>query len=144
MQKDQPPVVVEQEFHRSVHDVWQAITEIDLMRQWYFENIPDFQAKVGFRTEFAVESGGRTFLHQWQVIQVEAPHKLVYSWRYPDFEGDAFTIFEVSGDNQKSRLTVTMDVLKSFQKDIPEFERDSCVGGWNYFICDRLKSFLEQ
>ncbi|NQU48495.1 MAG: SRPBCC domain-containing protein [Planctomycetes bacterium] len=144
MQKDQPPVVVEQEFNRPVRDVWEAITEIDLMRQWYFENIPDFQAKVGFRTEFAVESGCRTFLHQWQVTQVEAPHKLVYSWRYPDFEGDAITIFEVSGYHQKSRLTVTMDIVKSFQKDIPEFERESCVGGWNYFICERLKSFLEQ
>jgi len=63
MKKDEAPVVVEQDFNRSVSDVWDAITKIDEMRKWYFENIPDFKAEVGFGTRFVVESGDRSFLH---------------------------------------------------------------------------------
>ena len=49
------PFVIERVFDAPAANVWKAITEIDHLRQWYF-NIPDFKAKVGF--EFTFESGG--------------------------------------------------------------------------------------
>jgi hypothetical protein len=50
MKKGEAPVVVEQGFDRSASAVWDAITKIGEMRKWYFENIPDFKAEVGFST----------------------------------------------------------------------------------------------
>ena len=42
---------------------WQAITDLERMRQWYFPMLPDFKAEVGFSVEFNVECEGRNFLH---------------------------------------------------------------------------------
>ncbi len=44
---------------------WQAITDPEQMRQWYFPMLPDFKAEVGFSVEFNVECEGGNFLHQW-------------------------------------------------------------------------------
>ena len=59
MKKDEGPVIVEQGFDRSASDVRNAITEIAEMREWYFENIPDFKAESGFHTQYPVVSGDR-------------------------------------------------------------------------------------
>ena len=32
--------------------------------------------------------------------------------------------------------------LDSFPDDLPEFTRESCLGGWTYFIKEKLLSFL--
>ena len=61
MKRDEEPVIVEQRFDRSASDVWGAITDIDEMRKWYFESIPDFRAEPGFRTNFPVVFGDRTY-----------------------------------------------------------------------------------
>ncbi len=62
MRKNEKPIIVEQTFNSSIDTVWNSITEIDQMRQWYFENIPSFKPKVGFETH-NVQSQNRNFLH---------------------------------------------------------------------------------
>ncbi|UCF36572.1 MAG: SRPBCC domain-containing protein [Acidobacteriota bacterium] len=143
MKKGDPPIIVEQDFGRSVSEVWKAITEPDEMRQWYFENLPDYRAEVGFSTEFPVRSGERTFLHQWVITEVEPKRKLVCNWRFKGIPGDSSVVFEVSGDDRSARLAVSTLVHEDFPEDIPEFRRESCIGGWTWFIKDRLKSYLD-
>jgi len=143
MKRSEGPIIVEQHFDRLVLDVWNAIVEIDEMRKWYFDNIPDFKAEVGFSTQFLVESGERKFLHLWEVIEVIPTSKLVYSWRYEGFAGDAVSSFEVSGHDDSALLRVTLQVLQDFPEGIPEFTRESAIAGWNYFIKDRLKTYLD-
>jgi uncharacterized protein YndB with AHSA1/START domain len=143
MKKGEAPIVVEQDFDRSASDVWDAITKIGEMHKWYFENIPDFKAEVGFATQFVVESGGRRFLHLWKVTEVTPPSKVVYDWKYAGHPGDSLVTFEVSGNEKSARLRVTASVLESFPEEIPEFSRESCLEGWTYFIKDRLKAYLD-
>ena len=143
MRTHEEPVVVEQEFNRPRADVWNAITKIEEMRNWYFENIPDFKAEVGFCTRFPVDAGDRIFLHLWQVTEVVPQRKVVYNWKYEGHAGDSLISFEVSGDEHSCQLRVTMQVLEDFPEDIPEFTRESCVGGWTYFINERLKAYLD-
>jgi len=54
MKKNEEPIIVEQTFNTSVDTVWNALTEIDQMRKWYFESIPSFKPEVGFETQFNV------------------------------------------------------------------------------------------
>ena len=61
MKKNENPIIVEEIFRNPVEVVWNSITKVDLMRQWYFENIPAFKAEVGFKTQFNVISEGRSF-----------------------------------------------------------------------------------
>jgi len=51
-------------------------------------------------------------------------------------------IFELTGIGNKTKLTVTNIVTQDFDDSIPEFKRESCIGGWNYFIKERLVQFL--
>ncbi len=144
MKKEEAPIVVEQDFDRPASDVWNAITKTGEMRKWYFENIPDFKAEVGFVTQFVVESGGRSFLHLWTVTEVDPQRKVVCNWKFGGLPGDSFVTFEVSGDEKSARLKVTTLVQESFPENIPEFSRESCLGGWTYFINDRLKAYLDR
>jgi len=143
MKKGDPPVIVEQSFDASIEAVWNAITRLDQMHQWYFENIPSFRPRVGFETQFDVQSGDRHFLHMWRVTKVVAGQLIQYDWRYRDYPGDAFVVFELVPEENLTKLVLTCHIRESFPDDIPEFRRESCMAGWNYFIKDRLKKFVE-
>lgn len=132
-------VVVEAELPASLPGLWQALTDPVEMRQWYFSEIPDFQARVGFTTEFMVDAGERQFLHQWQVTAVERLSRLIYRWRYDGYTGAGLSVFELSaaaGAADASHLRLSFVVEQDFSADIPEFTRDACLGGWQYFITE--------
>ena len=143
MKASDGPIIVEQVFDVAPNIVWRAITEIDLMRQWYFQNIPDFSAQVGFETKFDVQSDERVFPHCWRVTEVVPQKKLVYDWSYDNYPGDAYVVWELLDEGKSTRLRLTVRVREDFPDDIPEFTRESCIGGWDYFIKDRLKAFLK-
>lgn len=144
MKEDVEPIIVEQTFNTAIDTVWRSITEIDRMRQWYFKNIPSFKPEVGFETQFNVRSQGRDFLHMWKVIEVVPTKKIVYNWRYGGYPGNSFVVFELFKHNNFTRLKLTHEVQESFPDDIPEFSRESCIGGWKFFIRKSLKEHLEK
>jgi len=136
------PVVVKQDFQVPVNQLWKAIIELDQMKRWFFENIEDFSAEVGFETQFNVKSGDRDFMHLWKVTEVIPLEKIVYSWKYEGYEGESFVSFETFIREGGSSIRVSHIVTNSFPQSIPEFTRESCLVGWEYFISDRLKSYL--
>jgi uncharacterized protein YndB with AHSA1/START domain len=143
MRKNEEPIVVEQTFNSSIDVVWNTITEIDQMRQWFFENIPAFLPDVGFETQFNVQSQDRNFLHMWKVTEVVPLKMIEYNWKYEGYEGDSFVVFELFEQDNMTKLRLTHRVVESFPEDIPEFSRESCVEGWTFFIRKSLKEYLE-
>lgn len=138
------PIQVEQTFKVSGATLWNAITQHEQMIQWYFENIPSFEATVGFKTGFNVNSGERDFYHLWEVTEVIPQQKIVYNWKYTDYEGDSNVYFEIiAQDEQSTTLRLTHEVVEAFDQNIPEFKPESCLGGWTYFIKERLVGFLK-
>jgi uncharacterized protein YndB with AHSA1/START domain len=142
MRKNDEPIVVEQTFDKPMHAVWKTITEIGLMHQWFFDNIPSFEPKVGFETQFNVRCRDRDFLHLWKVTEVVPGKMITYNWKYEGYAGDSFVTFELSEKDNLTKLRLTHQVEEDFPDDIPEFTRESCLEGWTYFIKDRLKDFL--
>jgi len=143
MRKNDEPVIVEQTFNTTIDTVWNSITEIGQMRQWYFENIPSFKPEVGFETQFNVQSQDRNFLHKWKVTEVVPLKMITYIWKYEGYPGDSFVVFELFKQDSLTKLRLTHQVRESFPGDIPEFSRESCVDGWNFFVRKSLKEFLE-
>ena len=90
MKKTAPPIIVSVNLDSSKEILWGAITEPAQMKKWFFENIPDFQAHIGFETSFVVENEGRTFTHQWKITEVIPQQSITYSWRYSEYPGDSF------------------------------------------------------
>ena len=135
---------MEQPFPVEPVAVWQAVTNPDLMRQWFFESIEDFRPQIGFETAFDVESGGRIFRHQWKVIDVVPGESITYTWRFEGFPGVGATEWKLSKIDGGTNLILTSTGTESFPQDIPEFTRDSGKAGWEYFIQDALPSFLSR
>ena len=142
MNKDDKPIIVEQTFSVPVEVVWKSITEHDQMIKWFFENIPSFKAEVGFKTQFIVENEGRVFPHLWEITEVIPNNKITYSWKYEDYPGLAYVTFELFEQNDLTLLKLTNTVVESFPDNIPEFRRESCIGGWEFFIKSRLTEYL--
>jgi uncharacterized protein YndB with AHSA1/START domain len=113
------------------------------MIQWFFDNIPEFKPEVGFGTQFNVNTGERDFHHVWTITDVIPGQKIVYDWRYTDLPGEGKVTIEIFDEGDGSRLRVTNEGLESFPRDIPEFARESCVGGWKYFVHGNLKNYLQ-
>ena len=137
------PIIIEQTFNCSTETVWRSITEIDQMRQWYFEEISSFKPKVGFETQFNTSGPSRNFLHMWKVTEVVPQKKISYDWKYEGIPGDSRVEFELFDQNNQTMLRVTHYSKEDFPDDIPEFSRESGVEGWKYFIRKSLKEYLE-
>ena len=137
------PVVVEQLFKATIKDVWKAITDIDEMKLWYFDNIPEFVPRIGFKTKFIVRSDSRTFTHLWTITEVIPYEKISYTWHYEEYTGESTAHFNLTSLGNQTKLTVTCIGLETFPNDIPEFTHESCNAGWTYFIKNRLKEYLE-
>ena len=140
---NEPPVTVEQTFNCTPQKLWIAITDLDEMKKWFFENIPEFIPELGFKTQFMIENEGRQFLHLWEITDVTPKEKLTFNWKFKDYEGDSFVSFELSEKGSQTLLKLTVTVTEDFPDTIPEFKRESCLGGWKYFINERLNNYLK-
>jgi len=144
MNRSAEPIIVEQDFNASIEEVWDAITQIEKMRQWFFPDIPAFEARVGFRTGFDIQSGERNFRHLWRILEVVPQRVIKYHWSYEEYPGEGFVTFELTRENNLTRLRLLNEGLETFPRDIPEFSRESCESGWNFIIGQNLKKFLEK
>lgn len=138
-----PPVIVEENFTASVSALWRALTEVNEMTEWFFENIPDFKAEVGFEIEFIVENEGRVFPHQWKVTEAIPEKRLTLEWKYGGYPGLSFVTFELENLTNGSKLTVTHTITEDFPDDVPEFSRENCQGGWEWFIGESLNGYMK-
>ena len=137
------PIIAEQTFDASMSTVWEAITMPDLMRQWFFSAIETFEPVIGFKTQFLIQLLERQFTHLWEIIDVVDGRKIVYNWKYEEYPGEGFVTFELFEQDGLTILRLTNEGLESFPDDIPEFARARGVEGWNYFIKESLKEFLD-
>ena len=138
------PISVTQKFEVSIDVLWNAITQLDQMKVWYFPHLETFEPEVNFKTHFLLHNEGRAFTHQWEVTEV-VPHKIIaYLWTFKEYPGKGISTFELTPHSNGSQLTLTSETLEPFPNDIPEFERESGIQGWNYLIKESLVTYLQK
>jgi uncharacterized protein YndB with AHSA1/START domain len=141
MQTD--PFIIERTYHASTSEVWDALTDKNKMKQWYFD-LPSFKAEVGFEFSFTGGPPDRSYLHLCKVTEVVAGKKLTYSWRYDGFEGNSLVTFELFPEGNQTRLKLTHQGLVTFPTSNPDFAKGNFVAGWNEIIGTSLANFLEK
>jgi uncharacterized protein YndB with AHSA1/START domain len=134
-------VVIERTFNTPVDRVWKALSDVNEMRQWYFD-LKEFKPVVGFEFEFVVEHEGMTYHHLCKVTEVIPQKKLAYTWRYKGHEGNSLVTIQLSADGDKTRLKLTHEGLDSFPAT-PAFARENFLKGWTQIIGSELKEFVE-
>ena len=70
--------------------------------------------------------------------------KISYDWRYDGYSGSSIVVFELIEEGNWTKLRLTYTVVENFPDNIPEFTRESGIEGWNYFIKQSLKQYLEE
>jgi len=133
-------IVIERTFNAPVARVWKALTDVDQMRQWYFD-LKEFKPEVGFEFEFVVEHKGTNYHHLCKVTEVVPQKKIAYTWRYKGHEGNSLVTFALWADGDKTRLKLTHEGLETFPKTAA-FARENFEAGWTS-IASELKQFVE-
>lgn len=141
---DKKIVVVERTYEAPIEQVWEALTNKDQMKHWYFE-VTDFKAEVGFEFQFFAECEGKKYLHKCKVVDANPITKVAYTWSYEGYVGQSLVTFELfSEDKDKTRLKVTHSDLDTFPKDNPEFSQECFDDGWKSILGQSLRNFVEK
>jgi len=135
-------VIVERTLNAPVTRVWKALTDVDQMREWYFD-LKEFKPEVGFEFGFVVEHEGKTYDHRCKVTDVVSQKKIAYACRFHGHEGNSLVTFELFPQGDKTRLKLTHTGLETFPKT-PAFARESFEKGWTAIIGTELKQFVEK
>jgi uncharacterized protein YndB with AHSA1/START domain len=136
------PVVIDRTLNAPVERVWNALTDVDQMRQWYF-NLKEFKAKVGFEFEVVVEHEDNRYHHLCRVAEVIPKRRIAYTWRYKGVPGDSLVTFELSAQADTTRLKLTHSGIETFPKT-PAYARKNFEAGWTQIVHSELRQFVEQ
>ena len=134
-------VIVERTFDAPAGRVWTALTDVNEMRQWYFD-LKEFKPEIGFEFEFVVEHEGNTYHHLCKVTDVIPQKKIAYTWRYKGELGDSLVTFELFPHGDKTRLKLTHNGIETFPKT-PAYARENFETGWTTLIDSELRQFVE-
>ena len=135
-------ITLERTFDAPLARVWKALTDVDQMREWYFD-LKEFKPQVGFEFEFIVEHEGNSYHHLCRVTDVVPEKKIAYTWRYKGEPGDSLVAFELFPDGKKTRLKLTHTGIETFPKT-PAYARKNFEAGWTAIIGSELKQFVER
>jgi uncharacterized protein YndB with AHSA1/START domain len=108
-------VVVERDIPFPPEKIWRALTQPHLIEEWLMKN--DFQAAVGHRFNLRGDWGG---VLDCEVLTVQPPETLVYSWNYVH-EDAAFDLrstvtFTLTPSGTGTRLRMEQKGFRADQK----------------------------
>jgi len=135
-------VMVERTMNAPVARVWKALTDVDQMREWYFD-LKEFKPEVGFEFEFVVEHEGNRYHHLCRVTDVVPQKKIAYTWRYKGEPGNSLVTIELLSEGDKTRLKLTHTGIETFPKT-PAYARKNFAAGWTAIVGTELKKFVER
>lgn len=137
-------IVIEEIFIASLDQVWQAITEKEQMKIWYFD-IPDFTLQEGCAFNFYEPGNKKQFHHRCEIKQIIPKKRFQYTWTHPSHSsGMSMLTWDLIPDGVLTKVVLTHDGLESFADGGPEFTRDSYESGWKSILTESLRRFLEE
>jgi uncharacterized protein YndB with AHSA1/START domain len=135
-------VIVEETIQASAEKVWEALTNKEKMKHWYFD-LSDFKAEEGFEFSFPGQGHkGEKYVHRCKIIEVIPMKKLKYSWRYETYAGYSEVTFDLFPEGEDTLVRVTHIGLDSFPSDNPDFALTSFDAGWTELITKQLPHYL--
>ncbi|PUZ22940.1 SRPBCC domain-containing protein [Chitinophaga parva] len=137
------PLVVERIYNAPANTVWEALTDNNKLKQWYFQ-LEEFRPEIGFVFTFMGGDKTTQYKHICEVTQVVPGKKLAYTWRYDGYPGNSEVSFELFPEGDKTRLKLTHTGLETFAADKDKnFRVESFNNGWTFILGTNLANFLE-
>ena len=133
-------LIKEFEYDAAIEKVWQALTQKQKMKTWYFPQIKEFEPIEGFEFEF--DDMNDAYHKKWIVKKVIKNKTFSHSWSYKGYEGQSEVKFDLYDHGDKTLLRVTHKNFESFP-DHPHFKRQRFDWGWNNLLGDNLRKLVE-
>jgi uncharacterized protein YndB with AHSA1/START domain len=122
--------------------VWQAITDKEQMKHWYFD-MPDFEPVAGTEFSFVgTDHDCKDWVHLCRVTEVVPLKKLSHTWRYEGVAGESTVTWELFEEGTNTRVKLTHAGLETFPP-VKTFARESFAEGWTYIVGEALKDEVE-
>ena len=139
-------IIIERIYNAPIELVWRAITERELMKQWYFDFAEDFKPEVGAWFEWhGGEPGGKQWLHRGKMIEVVKEKKLIHTWEYPGYIGISTITWQLTAvDKENTKLNFSQVFTVPFDPNESALKRENFNGGWNHIINIGLLEFLSK
>jgi uncharacterized protein YndB with AHSA1/START domain len=139
-------IVLEKTYNAPISLVWQAITEEQHMRNWYFDFKGQFQLEIGHSFDWhAGDLKDKQWLHRGEMLEIVPNKKLVHTWTYPGYSGKAIAYWELTEiDASTTKLNFRFDFAEPFDANEPALMRNNFVNGWNELILNSLEQYLNK
>jgi uncharacterized protein YndB with AHSA1/START domain len=134
-------------FQASRQRVYRAWTEPELLMRWFIEDdgdmeIRELDLRIGGRYRFEGTAAGRPWALEGTFLDVKAPERLVYTWKWEDDPslggpGDTVVTVEFRDLGDATQLTVTQE---GFANTLARNEHNQ---GWIGCL-DRLGGLVEE
>lgn len=135
-------VKVEAVFDATKSQVWEALTNTEIMKVWYFD-ISNFKLAVG--TEFSFYEGEKKeYLHEGEILKVEQNRVLQHTWKHPQqSKGSSIVTWEIDeSEENKVKVLLWHEGLENFADAGPNFAPANYEMGWNAIVKTNLRNYL--
>ncbi len=136
------PIIIQECFHVSAEKIWQAITDKEQMKQWYFD-ISDFELKANATFNFYEPGDEKKFHHQCVIKKIIQPRLFQHTWAYPyKSKGESLVTWEIIPVGRFTLVKLTHEGVESFSDGGNDFARENYEAGWTEILEKSLKSFF--
>jgi uncharacterized protein YndB with AHSA1/START domain len=136
-------------FKRSIHleriyphspeRVWQVLTDPALVSKWLMKN--DFKPEVGHRFHFQTKASvGFNGIVQCEVIEVDPPHRLAYTWKGGPLSQPTTVRWKLEPARQGTKLTLEHDGFEGVTGLLVSVLLGS---GWQKMLNEKLLLILD-
>jgi uncharacterized protein YndB with AHSA1/START domain len=134
-------ISIEVFFEVSKEKVWEAITNTDAMKVWYFD-IANFNLNIGTKFSF-YEGGKKEYLHEGEVLKVEVNKLFQHTWLHPEqSKGSSVVTWKIDEVEGKTKVTLTHEGVENFADAGPNFTIANYEMGWNALVKTNLRNYL--
>ena len=129
----------ERVFNAPIDQVWGAITDASSLSIWFMQ--ADFEPTLGYNFTFTDKpQGGWDGVLVGEVLTVQEPHVLEYSWKGNQMKHTTTVRWQLESQGSSTRITLSHTGFKGFS--------DRIVGlfhqfGWNSYF-KQLTNFLDE
>lgn len=136
-------ITVQQAICAPTEKVWQALTDPNEMKKWYFD-MPDFAAVPGHVFSFEAGSEDQKYYHELEILEVDPNKKLVHTWTYPELSQAVTTVEWTLEDSDGATLvTLKHSGVSAFSGLGKDFRQQSFENGWQEIVTKMLRNHAE-
>lgn len=130
-------IELERHYPHSITDVWEGITTNEGISDWLLDT-NDFNAETGHRFDMTcVNDDGSVDVYRCQVLEIDPPHRMLWSWALAGKESEDLTEVEFRLKATDTGTTVTL----VHRGDRDKATIDRFKSGWPYKL-DRFAETL--